>query len=110
MDPSSLAEAAEALGMRVQLADDAVDATGNPATGDGETAKGDRSKLKTYNQLDHAWTGDQYDMSNEKTWRKATWDLTGYKSDRFIQAGKAPPAKLAQGGDKMVDTLVQQES
>jgi hypothetical protein len=49
MDPASLAEAAEALGMRVQLADDAVDKGGNPTTGDGESAKGDRSKLKTYN-------------------------------------------------------------
>lgn len=49
MDPASLAEAAEALGMRVQLADDAIDKSGNPTTGDGEAAKGDRSKLNKYN-------------------------------------------------------------
>jgi hypothetical protein len=40
MNPANLAEAAEALGMRVQLADDSVDKAGNPTTGDGEKAKG----------------------------------------------------------------------
>lgn len=40
MSPENLAEAAEALGMRVQLADDSVDKAGNPTTGDGEKAKG----------------------------------------------------------------------
>lgn len=107
MQPDSLAEAAEALGMRVQLADgDAVDKDGNPTTGEGEEAKGTRSKLTKYSQADHAWTGDQYDMSNEKTWRKATWEETGYKSDRFFQAGSSTQAPAAAGGDKMVDTLV----
>lgn len=110
MHPASLAEAAEALGMRVQIADDAVDKDGNPTTGDGEMAKGSRSKLKTYNQLDHAWTGDQYDMSNEKTWRKATWDITGYKSDRFFQPGKAASKQSAAQGDKFTDTLLQSEA
>lgn len=107
MKPESLAEAAEALGMRVQLADDAVDKSGNPTTGDGESATSDRSKLKTYNQLDHAWTGDQYDMSNEKSWRKATFDITGYKSDRFFQPGQPATKQSAAQGDKMTDTLVQ---
>lgn len=58
MEPESLAEAAEALGMRVQLADDAVDKDGNPTTGNGEKAKGHRSRLGEYNHLDHAWTDD----------------------------------------------------
>jgi hypothetical protein len=62
--------------------------------------------LKTYNQLDHAWTGDQYDMSNEKTWRKATWEETGYKSDRFFTPGKSTPKQSAAQGDKFVDTLL----
>lgn len=58
MDPANLAAAAEALGMRVQLADDAVDKDGNPTTADGEAAAGTRSQLKSYNQADHAWTVD----------------------------------------------------
>jgi len=45
-------------------------------------------------------------MSNEKTWRKATWDLTGYKSDRFFSPSGASQAPTAGKGDKMVDTLV----
>jgi len=44
-------------------------------------------------------------MSNEKTWRKATWDLTGYKSDRFFAPGGASKTE-APKGDKMVDTLL----
>lgn len=57
MHPESLAEAAEALGMRVQLADaDAVDKEGNPTTAEGEEAKGTRSRLSQYKQADHAWT------------------------------------------------------
>jgi hypothetical protein len=57
MHPESLAEAAEALGMRVQISDgDAVDKDGNPTTGEGEEAKGTRSRLSQYRQADHAWT------------------------------------------------------
>jgi hypothetical protein len=49
MEPASLAEAAEALGMRVQLADgDQVDKAGNPTGGDGEDEKPTRSQLKKY--------------------------------------------------------------
>jgi hypothetical protein len=49
-------------------------------------------------------------MSNEKSWRKATWDVTGYKSDRFFQAGSSTSAPGAGQGDKMVDTLVMSNS
>jgi len=71
MEPANLAEAAEALGMRVQISDgDQVDKDGNPTGGDGEAVKATRSQLKKYKQSDHAWTSDQYDMSNEKTWRR----------------------------------------
>jgi len=49
MAPASLAEAAEALGMRVQLSDnDQVDKDGNPTGGDGEDASKTRSQLKKY--------------------------------------------------------------
>lgn len=59
MHPASLAEAAEALGMRVQISDtDQVDADGNPVVGEGEDEKKTRSQLKKYKQSDHAWTGD----------------------------------------------------
>jgi hypothetical protein len=49
-------------------------------------------------------------MSNEKTWRKATWDITGYKSDRFFQPGSAAPKQSAAQGDKFTDTLLQSEA
>lgn len=48
-------------------------------------------------------------MSNEKTWRRATWDITGYKSDRFFQPGAATQAAAGKG-DKMVDTLVMSDA
>jgi len=59
MDPANLAEAAEALGMRVQISDgDQVDKSGNPTGGDGEDENPTRSQLKKYKQSDHAWTPD----------------------------------------------------
>jgi len=57
MQPDNLAEAAEALGMRVQLSEEAEDE---------EPAKPKRSRFGEYNHMDHAWTGTEYDMSNEK--------------------------------------------
>jgi len=49
MHPASLAEAAEALGMRVQISDgDQVDKDGNPTGGDGEAENPTRSQLKKY--------------------------------------------------------------
>jgi hypothetical protein len=45
-------------------------------------------------------------MSNEKTWRKATWNITGYKSDRFFDPAKAAPKQSAAQGDKFTDTLL----
>lgn len=48
-------------------------------------------------------------MSNEKTWRGATWELTGYKSDRFFKPGTGAPIEAPKTGDKLVDTLVQIE-
>lgn len=47
-------------------------------------------------------------MSNEKTWRKQTWADTGYKAERFFAPGAPAAAAPAAGGDKMVDTLIQQ--
>jgi len=59
MEPANLAEAAEALGMRVQISDgDQVDKDGNPVGADGEDANATRSQLKKYDQGDHAWTSD----------------------------------------------------
>ena len=36
------------------------------------------SYLEPYNQAEHAWTGDQYDMSNETHWVGQS-DVAGYK-------------------------------
>lgn len=45
-------------------------------------------------------------MSNEKSWRKSTWDITGYESKRFFDPSKSSAKKSDKGGDKMSDTLV----
>jgi len=97
MEPSSLAEATEALGMRVQLEEMGVDKFGTDKF---------RSRIGAYDHGEHAWTGDQYDMSNEKTWRKASFDITGYESKRFFDGKSALGQSTGKGGDKMVDTLV----
>lgn len=57
---------------------------------------------------ENAWTPDQYDRSNEKAWRKATWEKTGYKPSMFFDPTPKPAAAAAGGGDKMSDTLLQQ--
>lgn len=97
----SLAETAENLGMRSYLQTEEFD-----DDKEEKKAAAHKSVQEEYRQI--AWTPDQYDRSNEKAWRKATWEETGYKPERFFDPSPAPTAAGAPAGDKMSDTLLQQ--